>query len=43
MYMFDITEDDWNRIKLNIDSKCRTAFRRKLKGMPLNVRGAKGR
>nr|XP_037283496.1 protein BANP-like isoform X2 [Rhipicephalus microplus] len=35
-HLFDVTNADWDRIKLNIDSKCRTAFRRKKKGLPLN-------
>lgn len=35
-HLFDVTNSDWDRIKLNIDSKCRTAFRRKKKGLPLN-------
>nr|XP_054748298.1 protein BANP-like [Lytechinus pictus]XP_054748299.1 protein BANP-like [Lytechinus pictus]XP_054748300.1 protein BANP-like [Lytechinus pictus] len=30
-----ITNEDWYRIRLNIDSKCRTAFRRKQKGLEL--------
>ncbi|KAG8196219.1 hypothetical protein JTE90_007944 [Oedothorax gibbosus] len=34
-YYFNITEYDWTRIKQNLDSKCRTAFRRKIKGLPL--------
>uniref|UniRef100_A0A131XNT6 Protein BANP n=1 Tax=Hyalomma excavatum TaxID=257692 RepID=A0A131XNT6_9ACAR len=35
-HLFDVTNADWDRIKLNIDSKCRTAFRRKKRGLPLN-------
>ncbi|KAJ8041062.1 Protein BANP [Holothuria leucospilota] len=35
---YHITANDWNRIKKNIDSKCRTAFRRKQQGLPLVVR-----
>ncbi|XP_077502762.1 protein BANP-like [Amblyomma americanum] len=35
-HVFEVTNSDWDRIKLNIDSKCRTAFRRKKKGLPLN-------
>ncbi|XP_064466802.1 protein BANP-like [Ornithodoros turicata] len=35
VHMFDVNSSDWDRIKLNIDSKCRTAFRRKKKGLPL--------
>lgn len=34
-YKFDITESDWFRIKRNIDSKCRTIWRRKKRGLPL--------
>ncbi|XP_030831672.1 protein BANP isoform X2 [Strongylocentrotus purpuratus] len=30
-----ITHEDWYRIRQNIDSKCRTAFRRKQKGLEL--------
>lgn len=37
-YLYNITNKDWLRIKQNIDSKCRTAFRRKVKGMPLKVK-----
>lgn len=37
-HLFEITNADWDRIKLNIDSKCRTAFRRKKKGLPLNTK-----
>ncbi|XP_041376209.1 protein BANP-like isoform X2 [Gigantopelta aegis] len=40
---FGITENDWHRIKQNIDSKCRTAFRRKQKGMPLTVKAFRGK
>ncbi|XP_071505631.1 uncharacterized protein [Diadema antillarum] len=35
MKHFAITGEDWYRIRLNIDSKCRTAFRRKQKGLAL--------
>uniref|UniRef100_T1J676 Multiple inositol polyphosphate phosphatase 1 n=1 Tax=Strigamia maritima TaxID=126957 RepID=T1J676_STRMM len=35
---FNVTDADWHRIKQNLDSKCRTAFRRKQKGMPLTVK-----
>jgi len=37
-HKFGITEKDWHRIKQNLDSKCRTAFRRKLKGLSLSVK-----
>uniref|UniRef100_A0A131Y2X1 Protein BANP n=1 Tax=Ixodes ricinus TaxID=34613 RepID=A0A131Y2X1_IXORI len=37
-HLFEVTNADWDRIKLNIDSKCRTAFRRKKKGLPLNTK-----
>lgn len=43
VHKFHITEDDWKRIKLNIDSKCRTAFRRKMRGMPLHVKAFRGK
>ncbi|XP_013409279.1 protein BANP isoform X1 [Lingula anatina] len=43
IHRFGITEQDWHRIKLNIDSKCRTAFRRKQKGMPLTVKAFHGK
>ncbi|XP_035209016.1 protein BANP-like isoform X1 [Stegodyphus dumicola] len=42
-YMFGISNKDWQRIKQNIDSKCRTAFQRKQKGMPLVVKGCRER
>ncbi|XP_054722274.1 protein BANP-like [Uloborus diversus] len=42
-YMFGISNVHWQRIKQNIDSKCRTAFRRKHKGMPLICKGVKER
>ncbi|XP_064640548.1 protein BANP-like isoform X2 [Lineus longissimus] len=35
IHKFGISESDWHRIKQNIDSKCRTAFRRRMRGMPL--------
>ncbi|XP_022082238.1 protein BANP-like isoform X2 [Acanthaster planci] len=35
---FGITDTDWHRIRMNIDSKCRTAFRRKQRGLPLTVK-----
>ncbi|KAL1116947.1 hypothetical protein AAG570_004275 [Ranatra chinensis] len=35
MYKFNITECDWIRIKQNIDSKCRSVWRRKEKGLSL--------
>ncbi|KAL4234193.1 hypothetical protein ACF0H5_005846 [Mactra antiquata] len=40
---FQITENDWHRIKQNIDSKCRTAFRRRQRGMPLTVKAFRGK
>ncbi|XP_023214948.1 protein BANP-like [Centruroides sculpturatus] len=43
IYKFNITEKDWHRIKQNLDSKCRTAFRRKQKGMPLTVKAFRDR
>lgn len=39
VHNFGITEKDWTRLKQNIDSKCRTAFRRKIKGLPLLPKG----
>lgn len=38
IHHFGLTEQDWRKIKQNIDSKCRTAFRRKLRGLPLAVK-----
>ncbi|KAK7864639.1 hypothetical protein R5R35_012413 [Gryllus longicercus] len=35
VHKFNITERDWYRIKQNMDSKCRTAWRKKVKGLPL--------
>lgn len=43
IHRFNITESDWHRIKQNIDSKCRTAFRRKQRGMPLTVKAFRGK
>ncbi|ELT95787.1 hypothetical protein CAPTEDRAFT_151735 [Capitella teleta] len=40
---FGITEQDWHRIKQNIDSKCRTAFRRRVRGLPLTVKAFRGK
>ncbi|XP_074661788.1 protein BANP-like [Tubulanus polymorphus] len=40
---FGISENDWHRIKLNIDSKCRTAFRRKVRGQSLSVKAFRGK
>ncbi|XP_043937472.1 protein BANP isoform X2 [Protopterus annectens] len=37
-YKFAITESDWYRIKQSIDSKCRTAWRRKQRGQSLAVK-----
>lgn len=33
VYKFNITDKDWHRIKQNIDSKCRAAWRKKISGM----------
>nr|XP_006813695.1 PREDICTED: protein BANP-like isoform X3 [Saccoglossus kowalevskii] len=38
IHKFNISETDWHRIKQNIDSKCRTAFRRKHRGQALTVK-----
>lgn len=35
VYKFNIDKKDWYRIKQNMDSKCRTAWRKKVKGLPL--------
>ncbi|XP_069112865.1 protein BANP-like [Argopecten irradians] len=43
IHRFGINEADWHRIKQNVDSKCRTAFRRKQKGMPLTVKAFRGK
>lgn len=43
IHRFSITEQDWHRIKQNIDSKCRTAFRRRLRGLPLTVKAFRGK
>ncbi|XP_059569914.1 protein BANP isoform X4 [Alligator mississippiensis] len=37
-YKFGISESDWYRIKQSIDSKCRTAWRRKQRGQSLAVK-----
>ncbi len=37
-HKFTITESDWYRIKQSIDSKCRTAWRRKQRGQSLAVK-----
>ncbi|KAI2648216.1 Protein BANP [Labeo rohita] len=37
-HKFAITESDWYRIKQSIDSKCRTAWRRKQRGQSLAVK-----
>lgn len=37
-HKFGITESDWYRIKQSIDSKCRTAWRRKQRGQSLAVK-----
>ncbi|CAM9286918.1 unnamed protein product, partial [Lampetra planeri] len=41
-YKFGITECDWCCIKLNIDAKCCTAWRRKQLGQSLAVKGCRG-
>ncbi|GFV33788.1 protein BANP [Trichonephila clavipes] len=43
MHMFGINHKEWLRMKQNIDSKCRFAFRRKRKGLPLTFKGFKDR
>ncbi|KAL3859887.1 hypothetical protein ACJMK2_010073 [Sinanodonta woodiana] len=43
IHRFNITENDWHRIKQNMDSKCRTAFRRKQRGMSLTVKAFRGK
>lgn len=43
IHRFGITENDWHRIKQNIDSKCRTAWRRRQRGMPLTVKAFRGK
>ncbi|XP_022246448.1 protein BANP-like [Limulus polyphemus] len=43
MYKFHISAKDWHRIQQNLDSKCRTAFRRKQRGMPLTVKAFRNR
>lgn len=43
IHRFGISEADWHRIKQNMDSKCRTAFRRKQRGMPLTVKAFRGK
>ncbi|KAJ9575839.1 hypothetical protein L9F63_007297, partial [Diploptera punctata] len=35
LHKFNITERDWYRIKQNMDSKCRTAWKKKVRGLPL--------
>lgn len=37
LHRFGISEKDWFRIKQNMDSKCRTVWRRKLKGLPIGT------
>ncbi|XP_061773515.1 protein BANP isoform X3 [Nerophis ophidion] len=37
-HKFEISESDWYRIKQSIDSKCRTAWRRKQRGQSLAVK-----
>lgn len=41
MFIFNISESDWDRIKLSIDSKCRTAFRRKRKALEILEQASK--
>ncbi|KAK6185201.1 hypothetical protein SNE40_007487 [Patella caerulea] len=43
IHRFNVTEGDWHRIKQNIDSKCRTAFRRRQRGQPLTVKAFRGK
>ncbi len=43
IHRFGLTETDWHRIKQNIDSKCRTAFRRRVRGLPLTVKAFRGK
>ena len=43
IHKFQITEADWHRMKLNIDSKCRTAHRRRQKGLPLTIKSFRGK
>jgi len=43
VHRFGISERDWHKIKLNIDSKCRTAFRRKIRGQSLTVKAFRGK
>ncbi|BFZ13093.1 hypothetical protein BsWGS_16132 [Bradybaena similaris] len=43
IHRFGIAETDWHRIKQNIDSKCRTAWRRRQRGMPLTVKAFRGK
>uniref|UniRef100_A0A0B6ZK91 Protein BANP n=1 Tax=Arion vulgaris TaxID=1028688 RepID=A0A0B6ZK91_9EUPU len=43
IHRFGIAESDWHRIKQNIDSKCRTAWRRQQRGMPLTVKAFRGK
>ena len=43
IHRFGCTEQDWHRIKQNIDSKCRTAFRRRIRGLPLTVKAFRGK
>ncbi|XP_049527687.1 protein BANP-like isoform X2 [Dermacentor silvarum] len=43
VHQFSISDHDWHRIKQNMDSKCRTAFRRKNRGMSLSVKAFRDR
>ncbi|XP_073976402.1 uncharacterized protein isoform X2 [Rhodnius prolixus] len=36
MYKFNITEQDWHRIKQNLDSKCRTIWKKNHMGLLIN-------
>lgn len=42
MYLFKITAIDWERIKLSIDSKCRSALRRKRKALGMQQPASQG-
>lgn len=38
IHLFNINENDWYRIRQNLDSKCRSAYRRKIKGQNISPR-----
>jgi len=40
---FSITSEDWKQIQLHIDSKCRSAYRCKSRGLPQTVRAFRRR